>query len=200
VSSFGTAPCRSGVATVDGVFEKVKTATRSTLTTAPSGEPSRSPEPPGANPSRRPSRKYASQRTLGEGIRDGEKEYLCTRCQNSSRFRCVVEAPVMRVLVCGSRTWADEAAIQRALEGLAPGPTTIIHGDAQGMSPRGCPWPDHLAGPLRSRAPARGSGRSGPRSPRARRARPFGPPKTQGINSRISEATIERHGSMSLSH
>jgi hypothetical protein len=44
----------------------------------------------------------------------------------------------MRVLVCGSRTWADEAAIQRALEGLAPGPTTIIHGGARDA--------DHLAG------------------------------------------------------
>ncbi len=38
----------------------------------------------------------------------------------------------MRVFLCGSRTWTDEAAIQRALEGLPPGPTTIIHGGARG--------------------------------------------------------------------
>jgi hypothetical protein len=46
--------------------------------------------------------------------------------------------PHMRVLICGSRTWTDAAAIQRALEDLPPGPTTIIHGGARGA--------DQLAG------------------------------------------------------
>jgi hypothetical protein len=49
----------------------------------------------------------------------------------------------MRVLVCGSRSWTDEAAIQRALEGLPPGPTTILHGGARGA--------DQLAGRIAKR-------------------------------------------------
>ncbi len=49
----------------------------------------------------------------------------------------------MRVLICGSRTWADEAAIQRALEDLSPGPATIIHGGARGA--------DQLAGRIAAR-------------------------------------------------
>ncbi len=46
--------------------------------------------------------------------------------------------PAMRVLICGSRTWTDTAAIQRTLEDLPPGPTTILHGGARAVSIR---WP-----------------------------------------------------------
>jgi hypothetical protein len=35
----------------------------------------------------------------------------------------------MRVIVCGSRNWTDEATIRRAFSELPPGKHTIIHGD-----------------------------------------------------------------------
>lgn len=38
----------------------------------------------------------------------------------------------MRVLICGSRDWTDRAMIERVMQGLGPGPHTIIHGRAKG--------------------------------------------------------------------
>lgn len=39
--------------------------------------------------------------------------------------------PGQRIIVCGSRTWADEAAIRERLHGLPP-ESTIVHGNAPG--------------------------------------------------------------------
>lgn len=38
----------------------------------------------------------------------------------------------MRLLVCGSRTWKDAESILRAIDGLSPAPTLLIHGGARG--------------------------------------------------------------------